>query len=301
MTSVTVTSRWTDKTWGDSGLPPRAELSEREVVWGDDSGAKNRFRFDPAPTPVPVDGRDFALGAFTHEIHPTGSATQPMYIVNLEVNLAFDEGTECTFDMILMTETPRDGRYLVELRLPDSVWITADGIEYTLEQRGFDERAEEFATRTEYEGQTNYSAPLQGSTTFTGQVMMVLLSDTPASPAEPAAAQVSITTVHHQGHVKRTQSDEYVEIHNSGTAAADLSGWTLDAGDSGQQYTFPAGAQLAPDASLRVYTNEIHPDSGGHSFGSGRAIWNDKGDTALLRKGDGTLIAELGYGNQAKP
>jgi hypothetical protein len=62
---------------------------------------------------------------------------------------------------------------------------------------------------------------------------------------------VGITHVTYQG-TGKVQADEYVEIANQGTAAADLSGRTLGADDSGQEFAFPRGARLEPGQTSRV-------------------------------------------------
>jgi hypothetical protein len=47
-------------------------------------------------------------------------------------------------------------------------------------------------------------------------------------------------------------------------------------------FTFPAYV-LQPGERIRVYTNEIHPESGGFIFGSVKAVWNNtEPDTAVL-------------------
>jgi Lamin Tail Domain len=122
--------------------------------------------------------------------------------------------------------------------------------------------------------------------------------DPPPAPSGPA---VAITHVHARGEVRRVQSDEYVEVTNRGLRAHDVSGWRLDAGDGRQSFAFPPGTVLAPGQAVRVYTDEVHPESGGFSYGIGRAIWNDAGDTARLFDAQGTLVSQLGYGSEAPP
>ncbi|UQA62803.1 lamin tail domain-containing protein [Polyangium aurulentum] len=111
--------------------------------------------------------------------------------------------------------------------------------------------------------------------------------------------EVVIVNVHSQGAVKRTQSDEHVVIANRGAAPADVSGWVLSAGDGGQSFTFPMKTVLAPGQTVHVYTNEVHPETGGFSFQSKRSIWNDKGDVAQLRDAQKKLVAQIGYGSHA--
>jgi hypothetical protein len=125
-------------------------------------------------------------------------------------------------------------------------------------------------------------------------------SDRPLAPSAPPAPAVAITYVRARGEVRRVQSDEYVEVTNRGARAQDVSGWRL-AASRRQSFAFPPDTALAPGQAVRVYTDEVHPESGGFSFGSGRAIWNDAGDTARLLDAHGDLVSELGYGSQAAP
>lgn len=112
-------------------------------------------------------------------------------------------------------------------------------------------------------------------------------------------ADLRIATVNYRGQAAG-QADEYVEIANPGSADAMLTGWKLGAGDTGQDFTFPEFV-LKAGQTCRVYTNEVHPEYGGLSYGYGRSVWNDKGDTAELRSPDGTVVATYGYGDQATP
>jgi Lamin Tail Domain len=130
---------------------------------------------------------------------------------------------------------------------------------------------------------------------------------TDADPSPPPAAagaegepssDVFIGHIHFKGGVKRTQSDEYVEISCGASTAVDIAGWVINAGNRGQNFTFPAGTTLAPGQTIRVYTDEIHPDTGGFSYGSRRAIWNDRGDTATLRDTVGAVVSQVTYGDK---
>lgn len=120
-------------------------------------------------------------------------------------------------------------------------------------------------------------------------------------PTAPTAPAVAITHVHARGEVRRVQSDEYVEVTNRGVRPQDVSGWRLAAGDPRQSFAFPPHTVLAPGQAVRVYTDEVHPESGGFSFGIGRAIWADAGDIARLFDARGDLVSELGYGSEASP
>ncbi|MCP4105145.1 MAG: hypothetical protein GY749_06355 [Desulfobacteraceae bacterium] len=111
--------------------------------------------------------------------------------------------------------------------------------------------------------------------------------------------KVEITNILCHGEVKRVQSDEYIEIANKGTGDADMSGWRVTSSGRGQDFTFPEGAALQPGKSFRIYTNEVHAEWGGFSFGSKTAIWNDKGDVGILYDADGKEISKFSYGDKA--
>ena len=95
-----------------------------------------------------------------------------------------------------------------------------------------------------------------------------------------------------------SEADEYVEIVNLGSAVQDLAGWVLrDTADGTPEFEFPAHI-LGPGGFVRVYTNEVHPESGGFSFGRGTAIWNNKSgeeDTAGLFNQNGDLVSSKSY------
>lgn len=96
------------------------------------------------------------------------------------------------------------------------------------------------------------------------------------------------------GVVPRVESDEYAEIANVGTAPVDLGGWRLNAGNPDQDFWFPSFV-LQPGQVCRVYTNEHHPEHCGFSFGSGKALWNNKGDCGYLYDASGTEISRYCY------
>ncbi|UQA55552.1 lamin tail domain-containing protein [Polyangium aurulentum] len=107
--------------------------------------------------------------------------------------------------------------------------------------------------------------------------------------------RVAITSIFYDGLVKSVESDEFVEITNQGFSHVDISGWKLHADDARQDFAFPAGTILRSGQSIRVYTNESHPETGGHSFGIKRAIWNNKTDEGKLFDAAGTQVSSHRY------
>jgi len=53
--------------------------------------------------------------------------------------------------------------------------------------------------------------------------------------------------------------------------------------------------QIPPNQFCRVYTNQNHPEWCGFNYGSGSAIWNNGGDMATLRDGNGMVIDTYSY------
>ena len=113
-----------------------------------------------------------------------------------------------------------------------------------------------------------------------------------------AAPKVVISNILFDGLVKYVESDEYIEISNSGTSHADISGWKINAGNLNQDFTFPPETTLKSGQTYRVYTNQEHPESGGFSFKTGRAIWNNQGDVGYLYDASGELVSSFAYGDK---
>ena len=107
---------------------------------------------------------------------------------------------------------------------------------------------------------------------------------------------VQITFIFYDVVVPSVESDEYVEITNLGSGPVNLQGWRLVDIDEGYpEFTFPSYV-LNPGRSIRVYTNEIHPEYGGFSFGRGSAVWsNGDPDTAALYDAEGNLVSTKSY------
>ncbi|MFC2095661.1 lamin tail domain-containing protein [Candidatus Bipolaricaulota bacterium] len=97
-----------------------------------------------------------------------------------------------------------------------------------------------------------------------------------AEDTDDPAPDVRIECIVYQGTEFETESDEYVQIKNYGTVSQDLLGWTLaNRNDTKRAFTFPASFVLEPGMSIRVYTNEVHPEWGGFSFESDESIWTN--------------------------
>ncbi len=120
---------------------------------------------------------------------------------------------------------------------------------------------------------------------------------------------VIISYINYDGKVKRTESDEYVEITNESKSDIDISGYyVVDVNhpgtheeSEGATFKFPTRTVLKAGKSVRVYTNEIHEEYGGYSFGSGRAIWNNAKGKAVLKDSTGKVIPDSEFEYEFKP
>lgn len=126
-------------------------------------------------------------------------------------------------------------------------------------------------------------------------------SPQPPAQSESAASEAKIVISHieYDGAETRTEADEYVEITNQGMSAVDISGWQLQVEGVNKVFTFPQDTVVAAAQSLRVYTNQIHEETGGFSFNSKRALWHNRGDVGRLADNKGELKFEYKYGNKA--
>lgn len=108
---------------------------------------------------------------------------------------------------------------------------------------------------------------------------------------------VVISYVHFLGSVKRSQSDEFIEIVNLGDRDVDVSSWRIEAGAPDQFFLFPDKTVLLARGKVQVYTNAPSDQPGVFRFGSKRALWNDHGDLGRLLDAKGHEVSRYGYGN----
>ena len=91
------------------------------------------------------------------------------------------------------------------------------------------------------------------------------------------SGDVRITHIHYNG-AGRQEPDEYVQIENFDRKLVQRGDWTLR-DKANHVYIFPTFT-MKPGKVCRVYTSEIHTEWCGFSYGSGGAIWNNRGDCA---------------------
>ena len=116
--------------------------------------------------------------------------------------------------------------------------------------------------------------------------------------AAPASAAIRITKIYFDAPGADTGSNtslnaEYVVIKNTGTTRKTLTGWTLrDA--SRHVYKFPT-FRLGAGKSVKVHTGKSANTLGNLYWRSSSYIWNNDGDTATLKRSNGTIASRCSY------
>ena len=118
--------------------------------------------------------------------------------------------------------------------------------------------------------------------------------ETPAASMPATDGGVLIETILYDGDVPDVESDEYIVLLNRGAAPVSLGGWRINAGDEEQDFWLPEHV-LPAGGQVRVYTNEVHPETGGLSFDSGKPVWRNSGDCGYLFDAGGTQVSEYCY------
>ena len=134
------------------------------------------------------------------------------------------------------------------------------------------------------------------ATTTVSTTTAATTTTTTAPITTTAGTKVQITKIFYDGVVPTVESDEYVEITNQGSTSVDLKGWVLkDVSEGYPSFTFPSYV-LQTGSIIRVYTNEVHAESGGFRFGSGKAVWNNSSpDMAALYNLQGQEVSRKSY------
>ena len=181
-----------------------------------------------------------------------------------------------------VSETDKYGRLLRYVYV-DDIFVNAELVRQGL------------AWAKAYEPDTKYQDTLEKAETEARQDKIGIWQEIQPSP--PIIVQnVHITYIFYDGLVPHIESDEYVEITNLGDQPQDLTGCMLrDISDGYPIFTFPSYI-LAPGKSIRVYTNEYHPEWGGFSFEYSQAIWNNsEPDVAVLYDSQGKEVSRKSY------
>ncbi|WP_379742920.1 lamin tail domain-containing protein [Halopenitus salinus] len=146
-------------------------------------------------------------------------------------------------------------------------------------------RSAETAAREDGVGAWGYE---EGAWTDGGRVV-----DGAGATSEGGLAVVAIHA-DAEGNDHENRNGEYVTLENRGTDPIALGGWTLSDA-AGNAYSFPDGFELEPGDHVTVYTGDGADTDTELYWGSDRAVWNNDGDTVIVRSADGTTRIEYAY------
>jgi micrococcal nuclease len=116
----------------------------------------------------------------------------------------------------------------------------------------------------------------------------------PTSTPKIVPGDIEIIDIHYDGSVGEDECDEYAEVTNFSRSPVSIEGWRLNAGDLRQVFVFP-DFDLQPGQSCRVYTNEVHQQTCGFSFGLGHEIWDNGGECGHLYDSAGNEVSRYCY------
>jgi len=97
-----------------------------------------------------------------------------------------------------------------------------------------------------------------------------------------------------QGNDHDNLDDEYIVFENTGETAIEMGGWRVS-DEADHTYTVPQGVTLEPGARVTLYTGSGDDSESELYWGSGRAVWNNNGDTIYVYDDGGTLVIERSY------
>jgi len=145
------------------------------------------------------------------------------------------------------------------------------------------------ATAYEYEPDTKYSEELKAAEKEAKEARLGMWVPTEVD------YDIFIQSFHYDavGSDDRNLNDEYVVFVNNGSESIVMNEWTVR-DDSNNQYKFP-------DFTLNVNSNvTLHTGSGSDTseqlyWGKGEPVWNNRGDTLILRDRGGSVVLEYSY------
>jgi hypothetical protein len=86
---------------------------------------------------------------------------------------------------------------------------------------------------------------------------------------------------------------EWVQLHNTTSRTVTITDWTLR-DKAGHVYVF-GPYQLKAHAFVKIHTGHGRPINGNRYWAHSWYIWNNNGDTAVLKTASGTAEARCGY------
>ena len=121
-------------------------------------------------------------------------------------------------------------------------------------------------------------------------------TETPRNEQGADSGALVVDAIHADaaGNDHENENDEWIRFRNAGDATLDVSGWTVSDA-AGHDYVVPAGTTLEPGASITLYTGSGADAADSLYWGSDAAIWNNEGDTVVVRDASGAVVLRESY------
>jgi len=108
--------------------------------------------------------------------------------------------------------------------------------------------------------------------------------------------ELSVARIHADasGNDHDNLNDEYIVFANTGSTALDISGWVIT-DEADHSYSVPSGTVLDPGEEITLYTGSGSDSDSSLYWSSGRAVWNNGGDTITVRNDSGGTVLSESY------
>lgn len=116
----------------------------------------------------------------------------------------------------------------------------------------------------------------------------------PDRPSQDAVLAIEEIAPDAPGDERANLAEESVTLANRGGRTVALAGWSVK-DETNHVYEFPDGFELAPGERVTIHTGEGNDSASDLYWGSGNPVWNNSGDTIVLRDREGTVRAHRSY------
>lgn len=107
---------------------------------------------------------------------------------------------------------------------------------------------------------------------------------------------ILISDINFEGRHGKEKADEFIEITNiSSQHVIDLSKWRIESMSNEAVFIFPEHTSLAPESSLKVFTNKTNLAANEYTYHSRRAIWNGKQGGACVLDYQDRMVCDYHY------
>lgn len=114
------------------------------------------------------------------------------------------------------------------------------------------------------------------------------------STSDEESLQVAEIHEDADGNDHENLNGEYIVFENTGESSLDLSGWSVS-DEADHIYYFPDGFTLEPGQQVTLYTGSGADTDTELYWGSGRAVWNNGGDTIIVKNDASEVVLERSY------